>query len=88
MKLSDETYKKVRIFIIRKLVNHNIWGAKHTSYDNLQKGLPKDLRHVLKEVADKLIKERFLLSHPTGYGLQVSLNPSMSKEIKELLELK
>ena len=38
-----------------------------------------------KEVANGLIRERLLLSHPTNYGLQVSLNPSMAKEIKELL---
>jgi len=87
MKVSDEVYINVRIFILRKLVNHSIWGAKHTSYDNLQKGLPKDLRHTAKEAADKLIKERLLLSHPTSYGLQVSLNPSTAKEIKELLNL-
>ncbi len=87
MKVSDEIYNDVRVFILRKLANHNIWGAKHASYDNLQKGLPKDLRHTAKEVADRLIKERFLLSHPTSYGLQVSLNPSMAKEIKGLLGL-
>jgi hypothetical protein len=87
MKVSDEVYRNVRVFILRKLVNHSIWGAKHTSYDNLQKGLPKDFRHIAKEVADRLIKERFLLSHPTSYGLQVSLNPLMAREIKELLNL-
>jgi hypothetical protein len=87
MKVSDEVYGTVRVFMLRKLVNHTIWGAKHTSYDNLQKGLPKELRHTAKEVADRLIKDRLLLSHPTSYGLQVSLNPSMAKEIKEILGL-
>jgi hypothetical protein len=87
MKVSEEVYRNVKIFIVRKLVNHNIWGAKHTSYDNLQKGIPKDMQGVAKEVADSMIKERTLLSHPTNYGLQVSLNPSMAKEIKELLKL-
>lgn len=85
MKVSDEVYRSVRIFIVRKLANHNIWGAKHTSYDNLQKGLPKGMHGAAKEVANGLIRERLLLSHPTNYGLQVSLNPSMAKEIKELL---
>jgi len=87
MKLSDEAYSNIRRFILRKLVIHNIWGAKHTSYDNLQKGLPSNLRGAAKEVANKLIKEGLVLSHPTGYGLQVALNPSMAKEIKRILGL-
>ncbi len=87
MKLSDKSYNDVRRFVLRKLVMHNVWGAKHTSYGNLQKGLPKDLRQVAKNVSDELIKCGFLLSHPTSYGLQVSLNPAMAKEIKKSLGL-
>ena len=85
MKLSHEQYLKIKTVILRKLVIHNIWGAKHTNYEFVQKGLPKDLRGSAKDVADDLIKNGILLSHPTGYGMQISLNPDMANEIKAVL---
>ena len=88
MKVSNLDYNNIRRTILRKLTIHNIWGAKHTSPDNLQKGLPKHLHGAAKEVVNDLIKEGFLLSHPTSYGLQVSLNPKMAAEIKRFLDLK
>ena len=30
--------------ILRKLINLNIWGGRHTEIKNLQKGLPDHLR--------------------------------------------
>lgn len=85
MKLSPEAYFKIKTVILRKLVLHNIWGAKHTNYEFVQKGLPKEFRGFAKDVADDLIKEGILLSHPTSYGMQISLNPERSKEIKVAL---
>ncbi len=85
MKLSHEQHLKIKTVILRKLVIHNIWGAKHTNYEFVQKGLPKDLRGSAKDVADDLIKNGILLSHPTGYGMQISLNPDMANEIKAVL---
>lgn len=85
MKLSSEQYLKIKTVILRKLVIHNIWGAKHTNYEFVQKGLPKDLRGSAKDVADDLIKSGILLSHPTSYGMQISLNPERAKEIKATL---
>jgi hypothetical protein len=85
MKLSSESYSKIRTVILRKLVMHNIWGAKHTNYEFVQKGLPKELRGFAKDVADDLIKNGILLSHPTSYGMQISLNPDRAKEIKAIL---
>jgi hypothetical protein len=87
MKLSDEDYNKIKLHILRKLVVHTTWGGKHTSFDNLQKGLPNELRGSCREVANDLIKEGILLSHPTSYGLQVSLNPRRAEEIKNILRL-
>ena len=85
MKLSSESHRKIKIVILRKLVIHNIWGAKHTSYELVQKGLPTDLRGFAKDIANELIKEGILLSHPTSYGLQISLNPDRAKEIKAII---
>jgi len=87
MKLSIDNRNQIEIFILKKLVNHNVWGAKHLSFELLQKGLPKDLRGFAKEISNGLIKKGILLSHPTSYGLQISLNPNNAKEIKEILKL-
>lgn len=73
--------------ILRCLSNRHIWGAKHTSIDNLHKGFPSDTKGQAKEVAKELIKEEFLLSKPTSYGLEVSLNPRKKEEIYTLLEV-
>lgn len=88
MKLSNEVYNNIRVHILRKLAIHNVWGAKHTSPDNMQKGLPQHLRGAVKDVSNDLIKEGLLLSHPTSYGLQISLNPRKADEIKSILEIK
>ena len=87
MKLSIDRQNEIEKFVLKKLVNHNIWGAKHLSFELLQKGLSKDLRGFGKEISHELIKRGILLSHPTSYGLQISLNPERAKEIKEILEV-
>ena len=85
MKLSDKQKNEIKIAIIRKLVMHRIWGAKHTSFEFVQKGLPKELRGYAKDVAEELIRGGFLLSHPTSYGIQISLNPDKAEEIKDII---
>ncbi len=88
MKLSAEDLAGIRSHILRKLAIHNVWGAKHTSLDELHKGLPQHLRGAAKDVAGALIKEGLLLSHPTSYGLQVSLNPRRADDIRAALGVK
>ena len=72
--------------ILRKLAYMGKWGGSHTSFDNLPKGFPKHLRGDVKVVAKELIKRGLLLSKPTSYGLEVSLNVRMKKEIEELVK--
>ncbi len=60
-------------------------GGAHTSFDNLPKGFPGHIRGEVKDVANQLIKENFLISKPTSYGVEVSLNPDKKKEIEELV---
>jgi hypothetical protein len=78
----SENIKKA---LLIKLMKRRCWGHKHTSYDNLPKGFPSHLAKDVKRIADELIKEEFLLSHPTEYGTEVSLNPRMKKEIEEII---
>ena len=59
-------------------------GGNHTSFDNLPKGFPKHLRGEVKKVARELVKAGLLLSKPTSYGMEVSLNVKMKEEIEKL----
>jgi len=85
MKLSDKQKNEIKVAIIRKLVMHKIWGARHTPFEFVQKGLPKELRGYAKDVSEELIREGILLSHPTSYGIQISLNPDKTEEIKKII---
>lgn len=76
----------IKTFIVRKLYRKKMWLHKHTSINNLHKGLSNELR-VSKEVRkaiEELLSEQILLSKPTHYGLEVSLNPKKIREIEEL----
>ncbi|OGI14893.1 hypothetical protein A3K63_01660 [Candidatus Micrarchaeota archaeon RBG_16_49_10] len=72
------------VLIIRKLNKKRCWGARHTSFDNLPKGFPSHMHKGVKEVGKELIKEGFILTKPTHYGLEISLNQKKSREIKRL----
>ena len=73
----------IRKTLLRKLYDHGYWGKRHTSFDNLPKGFPAHLHKEVKKVAKQLIREGLIVSKPTHYGLGVSLNPRMIKEIKK-----
>ncbi len=77
----------IKRFILRKLVRHRMWMHKHTSIHNLSKGLPDWLRSKkeVKKVIEELLKQGFLLSKPTNYGLEVSLNIRKKKEIEDFI---
>lgn len=78
----------IKKFIVRKLYRKKMWMHKHTNINNLPKGLSNELRgskEVKKAIAD-LLKEQILLSKPTHYGLEVSLNTKKIIEIEELIE--
>lgn len=83
---NDEIKKEIRWFILSKMVRHRYWMHKHTSIHNLPKGLPDRLRSrkEVKKVVNEILKE-FLLSKPTNYGLEVSLNIEKKKEIEEFI---
>jgi len=71
--------------LLRKLSYLGKWGGNHTSFDNLPKWFPSHLKGEVKSVAKELIKKGFLLSKPTSYGLEVSLNSEKKKEIEGLV---
>jgi len=75
------TDAEIKILILHKLFMRRCWGAKHTSFENLKKGIKvqelgkKGYKRV-GEIGKELIREELLLSKPTHYGLEVSLNPN------------
>ena len=86
--LTDE---EIKGRIIRKLYRRGNCGASHTLFENLKKGFTqRDTGKQGSKKVDKmgkvLIKENLILSKPTGYGLEVSLNPRMIDKIQEYLE--
>jgi cell division protein FtsL len=78
----------IKKFIVRKLYRKRMWLHKHTNINNLPKGLSNELRASkdIKKAIEDLLKGQILLSKPTHYGLEVSLNPKKIKEIEELID--
>ena len=72
--------------ILRKLYRRRVIGGKHTAVEHLTKGLPKHISGEAKTVVNELIKEGFILTKNTSYGLQVSLNPEKIDEISKIVE--
>jgi len=75
-----------RRFILEKMLRHGWIGGKHTAYDNIRKGKPVSEYKAIEKELKQLIREGFVISKPTGYGTQVSLNPRRVKEIIEMIE--
>ncbi|PIN90312.1 hypothetical protein COU60_01830 [Candidatus Pacearchaeota archaeon CG10_big_fil_rev_8_21_14_0_10_34_76] len=75
------TDEQIKGKILHKLTRMGKFEHSHTSIDNLPKGFPKDLRGKVKETIKELKKESILLSKPTSYGEEVSLNVQMKERI-------
>ena len=73
--------------ILGKMLKDTRVGGRHTAVENLKKGFPKHLRGEVDTQIRMLIKIGLILPKPTGYGLQVSLNPRMIEEIKKIIGL-
>lgn len=86
--LTDE---QIAARILQKLHRRGNWGASHTSFENIKKGFTQ--RDVgrrgakrVDKIAMDLIKKGLVVSKPTGYGLEVSLNPGMRENILKYVE--
>ena len=67
--------------VLHKLSRLGKFEHSHTSIDNLPKGFPTDLRGRVKDMVKELKKEGILLSKPTSYGEEVSINSAMKDKI-------
>lgn len=83
MELKEAIMKR----FLRKLVNLNIWGGRHTELKNLQKALPMHLRgnKETKEAIKELISRGFITIKMSTGEHHISLNSHKQKEIYEFL---
>ena len=67
--------------ILHKLTRLGKFEHSHTSIDNLPKGFPSDIKGRVKDLVKELKKEGILLSKPTSYGEEVSINSAYKDKI-------
>lgn len=77
----DDTSKA----ILRKLFYDRRIGGRHLGLEDLKRGFPSHLKGDIDKKLKKLIKENFVLQHPTSYGLQYALNPQRLQDVIDLL---
>lgn len=83
MKFDDKD--KIKATILYHLRRKKVIGNVHTHFDTLKKGFPSHLGKDIGKIAKQLIKDNLILTKPTSYGLQVSLNKEKLKEIEEFI---
>ncbi|MBI2499298.1 hypothetical protein HYV88_03595 [Candidatus Woesearchaeota archaeon] len=81
----DFTDEKIKATILYHLRRKKLIGGVHTHFDTLKKGFPSHLGKDINKIAKQLIKDRFIITKPAFYGLQVSLNKDRIKEIDEFI---
>ena len=73
--------------ILHKLSRRGNFKASHTSIDNLPKGFPNHMWNRVKKLSKEMIKEGLLLSKPTAYGKEVSINLNEMDEVLRLIKI-
>lgn len=73
--------------ILHKLTRLGKFKHSHTSINNLPKGFPKDLRGRVKGMVKELVKERILLTKPTSYGLEISINLDEQEKVMSYIDI-
>ena len=76
------------IRFLRKLINLNIWGGRHTELTNLKKALPKHLRG--EKVTDEAIKElvnlELITTKQSTGEIHISLNSKNQQQIYDFIK--
>jgi hypothetical protein len=83
MKFSDED--KVKATILYNLRRKKVIGGVHTHFDTLKRGFPSHMGKNINKIAKQLIKDKYIITKPSSYGLQVSLNKSKLKAIESFI---
>ncbi len=76
---------EIQSTILHQLFRKHKWMANHTAYDKIKKWVVAGLKGKNGKETDRnlkqLIKEGLVISKPTNYGLQISLNIEFKEEI-------
>ena len=80
---SDE--EEIKATILYHLRRKKVIGGVHTPFDTLKKGFPVHLGKDIDKIAKKMIRDGLIITKPTSYGLQVSLNKERIREIEEFI---
>jgi hypothetical protein len=83
MQFSDED--KIKATILYHLRRKRVIGNVHTHFDTLKRGFPSHIGKDVEKIAKELVKQNYLITKPTSYGLQVSLNKERLKEIEDFI---
>lgn len=83
MQFSDED--KIKATILYHLRRKRVIGNVHTHFDTLKRGFPSHIGKDVEKIAKELVKQNYLITKPSSYGLQVSLNKEKLKEIEEFI---
>ena len=78
-------YNKIKATILYHLRRKKVIGGVHTPFDTLRRGFPSHLGKDVNKIIKELIKKGLIITKPTSYGLQVSLNKEKLKEIEEFI---
>ena len=68
---------------LRKLINLDIWGGRHTELTNLKKALPKHIRgeKIREEAIKELVSKEFITTKQSTGEIHISLNSKKQQEI-------
>lgn len=80
------TDEGIRATILYHLRKKRIIGGAHAPFDTLKMGFPSHLGKNIKKIAEQLVKDGLLITKPTSYGLQVSLNKERIWEIEKYIK--
>ena len=80
--------EKIKLHILKKFFDQRCWMHMHFSINNIPQGLHPHKRDskIIKKAVDDLIKNKWLLSKPTHYGLELSLNIDNKREIEDYIK--
>ncbi len=77
---------KIKATVLYHLRRKKVLGGVHTPFDTLRRGFPSHIGSEIDKIAKNLVREGFLITKPTSYGLQVSLNKERLSEIEDFIK--
>lgn len=85
------TENQIRATVLFKLHKRGNWGASRTAFDNIKKGFSdrdfgKHGAKVVDKIAKDMVREGLIITKPTHYGMQASLNPRQNEKIIAIMK--